>query len=167
MAIANMPIYRQLFDFLCLASIAIRCARLCDALTTGIAGFEGFDALNGIATPKSHEWVAAPFCPGLEASERLPARDRRCVLATPSPDREDCCQEFGSLPFDLVEKSRGEGPQLRVFAAGIKPAWNEPAGQVFRDGQAVAGDGDKRGAVQRHHARLAEQADPGRALGEH
>ena len=56
---------------------------------------------------------------------------------------------------------------FRDLRSARQLARNKPAGQVFGDAQAVAGDGDERGAVQRHHARLAEQAHSRRALGQH
>jgi len=52
----------------------------------------------------------------------------------------------------LIEKSWEEWTQLRIFAAGIELAQDEPTSQVFGDGQAIAGDSDERGAVKRHHA---------------
>ena len=89
------------------------------------------------------------------------------ILATPPPDREHRGQEFGAAAFDLFEKSRGERTLLRVFTARVELARNKAAGEVFGDGQAVASDGHERGAVQRHHAGLAEQAHPRRALGQY
>jgi hypothetical protein len=79
--------------------------QLCDTLATGIAGLEFLDALDGITAFEGHQRITAPFCPFLEAPQRLAVRDISGVLPPPPPDRERCGQEFRPPTLDIFEKS--------------------------------------------------------------
>src|SRR5262249_27459237 len=105
--------------------------------------------------------------PVLEAAKWLAAVKVCNVLPTPSPNREQCGQEFGATLVDFVEKSRSKRSRLGVFAVGIKLAIDESTSEVFTYSQTVASDGDEGRAVQRHHLRLTEQANSGGALGQY
>jgi hypothetical protein len=76
-----------------------------DLLSAGIVGLKCFDALDRIATSQGDQGVAAPFCPGFEATKRLASRENGCVLATPPPDGKSCGEKLGTSLLDQAKKS--------------------------------------------------------------
>src|SRR5207253_2018012 len=57
--------------------------------------------------------------------------------------------------------------RFRVLAAGVKLTGDETASEILSQGQAVAGHGHESGAVQWHHSRVTQQANPGGTFGQY
>jgi len=55
-----------------------------------IVGLYFIDPVDGIATAKRQERIAAPFGPLFEAAERPTVLEIRSVLPTPAPDGQGC-----------------------------------------------------------------------------
>jgi hypothetical protein len=79
--------------------------QLCDSLAARIPGFESFYALDGIPAPQSQKRIAAPRSPGRKASKWFAFGKRRGVLTAPPPDRQQCCEQFGTLLFNCFQES--------------------------------------------------------------
>ena len=70
-----------------------------DLATMRIISLDAVDPLDGIATAKREEWIAAPFGPLLEATERSTRLEVCSVLPTPPPDGQGRPKQLGSASF--------------------------------------------------------------------
>jgi hypothetical protein len=74
----------------------------------GIIGFDPVDPVDGIATAKREQRVAAPFGPLFETAERPTGFEVSGVLPAPSPDGQGRAQQLGPTVLNLPEEA---GPE--------------------------------------------------------
>src|SRR5262249_39339048 len=108
------------------------------ALSPRIAFLGFLDPLGRVLTTESQQRVADPAAPLLEAAERLAGLDV-AREAPPAPDCEHGTEQINApVPHFLPDVGR-EGARLRVLHPRIELDDKEPTGEVFREGEAVAG----------------------------
>ena len=96
-----------------------RFEKLSNQTTMWIVGLHFLDPVDGIATAKRQEWIAAPFRPLFETAKWPTVHEICRVLPTPAPDGQGRGEQLGPMAFYFVEQPGREFSLLRVLTSRV------------------------------------------------